>query len=706
MKNPFTHASWLAPSETSASPIITRDFTLERVDTGATLYVTGLGYFEAYLNGTRLGDELFQPVASDYEHRSFTKITYPTSDVFTHRIYYRRFEVASLLREGENRLEIRLGGGFYVQLERIAEGEMSYSDRVKCIFTLKNGDTELNSDGSERWSDSEITYSNLFIGEIHDFTAKPRSGRVVTLPSPESELTEQIGVPDRLIRTISPRLLAELDGKLIFDAGENVSGLVALRVREGFAGEITLRFAENLRPDGSLDFASTGLHPLTRDGREQIMCDRFICDGKARELVPKFVWHAFRCFELAGVSEAELESVEVRVIHADMALTAEFESDSEGLNFLFDAYVRTQLNNCHGSFPSDCPHRERLGYTGDGQICAPTAMLMLNSREFYRKWIRDILDCQCRETGHVQHTAPFQGGGGGPGGWGCAVVLVPYYFYRQFGEREVISECFEPMLRWIEYLKGHMEDGLVTSEVEGGWCLGDWCTLDECKIPEPLVNSCYLVKCLRIIVELAVELGREDAIPALKELDAQVCESLRRHYYDETRKVYSSGTQGADAYLAELGLQDVRVVAEYYERLGHFDTGFLGTDILCELLFREGYGEVAYRLLAGEGLGSYLHMKRHGATTIWERWTDKNSSNDHPMFGAPARQLFAGILGIRQCEGSYGWERIRIKPYLPEGMSYARGSIQTPRGRISVTLERRGSEVRIGSSVPDGIEIE
>lgn len=697
---PLAAARWIAPDRKSASPVIRREFLIgSGEDTSrAKLYITGLGFFEAYLNGRKLGDEYFQPLQTDYEPRAFDVITYPCRDRFTHKIFYLCYDVSPYLKSGENLLEIRLGGGWYVQNVRIAEGRMSYGDRPKCIYSLKLDRRIISSDGSESWSDSEITFSNLFIGEVHDPTAERRSGRVKVLDAPASELCPQYGQPDRLIRLITPKLLHRQDERDIYDTGENISGFVRVRARAGYTGEIVLRFAENLNPDGSLNFSSSGGNCRNADGSLQIMCDRFVCDGKARVFEPKFVWHAFRYFEISG----EYDSVEVLVIHADTPLTATFESDGEGLNFLFDAYVRTQLDNMHCGVVSDCPHRERLGYTGDGQICAPTAMLYFDCREFYLKWIHDILDCQDLERGHIQHTAPFMGGGGGPGGWGCAIVLVPYYYWKQYGDLDLIGECYEPMKRWISYLVKHSENGLVTSEEEGGWCLGDWCTLEKCTLPEPLVNTCYFIICLKLMQKMAAALGVDNDIPEFARLASYSLDAVREKYYDAKTGHCCDGSQGADVYAAWVGLDTIDAAAEYYDSLGHFDTGFLATDILCELLFDGGHGDVAYKLLSGDGQGSFLYMKRHGATTIWEHWL--GSSNNHPMFGACARQLHRGILGIRQPDDSYGWERVVISPCMPDGLGYAKGSILTQRGRISVSLTRADGEVIADITVPDSID--
>lgn len=676
--SPFHGAKWLAPDIPSPSPVIVRRFDAKK-DERAMLTLTGLGFFEARLNGKKLGDAMLSPTVTDYEPRVFTKITYPCRDRFTHRIYYKSFELSGLLLEGENVLEIQLGGGWYVQTERLAEGEMSYSDRVKCIYSLELSDRVIVSDGSEKWFASEITYSNLFIGEVIDPTASSETREVEILPDPESELCPELGAPDKIIRTIEPKPL----GNGIWDAGENISGFVRIVSKRGFVGKVTLTFSEELR-NGELNTGTSGSGHICSSGRAQIMTDVFVCDGSERVFEPKFVWHCFRYFKVEG----EFDSAEVVVVHSDVAVTSGFESDSEGCNFLYDAYIRTELDNMHGSFPSDCPHRERLGYTGDGQITAPTAMLLLDTREFYRKWIRDILDCQDPDTGHVQHTAPFMGGGGGPGGWGCAIVIVPYHFWQSFGETELLRECYPAMVKWIGYLVEHSEASLVVREEEGGWCLGDWCTLEKCTIPEPLVNSYYMVVSLRMMRKIAkrLELPFE-----FDKLEADILDSIKRNYFSGDYE----RTQGRLVYGAALGLVDIEECARYYDELGHFDTGFLGTDILCELLMKNGYADTFGKLLANDNMGSYLYMKRNGATTIWERW-QFGSSSCHPMFGGPARQLFEGILGIHPL--APGFEEYEIKPQLPNGMNYAKGFVTTPRGRISVSVYRteKGVEYTVG----------
>ena len=253
-----------------------------------------------------------------------------------------------------------------------------------------------------------------------------------------------------------------------------------------------------------------------------------------------------------------------------------------------------------------------------------------------------------------------------------------------------------------------MENGLVVREEEGGWCLGDWCMLDSGKIPESYVNTCYLVHTLRQMLEISGALGETEHVPAFRELEKEALTALQS-VLDKMRVEWEhSGNIGKGAaltYAVWLGFADIGELAAYYEALGHYDTGFLGTEILTGLLMDNGYADLCVRLINAEDVGGFLYMKRHGATTIWESWNGGGSHN-HPMFGASAARLFSGILGIRQAEGSYGWDTVRIIPYLPEGMNRASGSVSTPRGSITVSLERNpDGTVSNAVSVPDGITV-
>ena len=699
----FENAVWIGANDQCASPIISRRFEVS--GEGPTdLYITGLGYFEAKVNGRLVTADRFVPVQSDYEKRNTSAFYYPIHDTMTYRIYYYHYDISAMVQEGENLLEIQLGNGWYIQTERCGEGKMSYGDRLKAIYSIQAGEQSFVSDGSETWRASQIIYNNLFVGEVHDAGFVDTEEKPVEiLQVPESEMSEAIGTPDKVMRRIMPKCIAKVDGKKIYDVGENISGVVRV-TSYGKAGEkVTLRFAEVLNEDMSLNFTSTGAN-CRRSNRElQIQADEFICDGSGNVFEPKFVWHAFRYFEVTG----DISMAEVLVIHSACKVNSTFDSSSEGMNFLYETFVRTQLNNMHGSIPSDCPHRERLGYTGDGQVACQAAMTVLDSKEFYRKWIRDILDCQDIENGHVQHTAPLLGGGGGPGGWGCAIVIVPYQYYKQYGEVEMLQQCYEPMCRWIQYLLSRMDNGLVVREEEKGWCLGDWSTLEKCQIPEPYVNTYYFIKSLRMLKEIAAVIGKDEDIAYFDALDQKSCEAMLSCFCGEDGH-FCEGIQGADAYAVdlELGGEEQAAwlaadLAEKYDAMGYFDTGFLGTSVLVDVLFRYGNADTVFKLWESEKPGSFLYMKCHGATTIWEHWTDEKQSHNHPMFGGCSYHLFSSILGITQEKDSAGFEKLVIAPKIPQNLQTASGGFGIPAGEVKVAFEQVDDQVSFDIVLPE-----
>lgn len=415
------------------------------------------------------------------------------------------------------------------------------------------------------------------------------------------------------------------------------------------------------------------------------------------------------------------------VIHTDVAVTSSFSCSDPVLNWLYEAYIRTQLDNYHGCIPSDCPHRERLGYTGDGQLTAETAMLLLDAKELYRKWYQDILDSQGAETGHIPHTAPFLGGGGGPGGWGCAVYQVPLAWAKIYGDDSLLVQDYDAILRWFDYMDAHSEKGLVVREEEGGWCLGDWCfptSEEKEQLPEAFINTFYYLHGLQEMMQISEKMNNKLPI-RFAEREKNVKNAFLDAYFDPETGDFCEGRAAGNAYGLALGLGDERTkkhLVEKYEALGRFDTGIFGTSMLLEQLFSIGAGDLAVRLLTNDSeAASFAHMKRNGATTLWERW-DGRESHNHPMFGACVRLLFTQILGIRMTPsaqppvvnpaqpdvtappaqalkplngelqppavpGSTQHFSYEIRLSSQRQLTWAKGSIQTPDGILSVSWE-------------------
>ena len=513
-----------------------------------------------------------------------------------------------------------------------------------------------------------------------------------------------------MIRKLYPILIGEYDGRKIYDCRENIAGRVVLSCL-GKKGEcITVRHAEELAADGTLDFESAG-------GSDQLQQDHYICDGRIQTLHPLFCWHGFRYFETEGPCEVLC----AEVIHTDVAVTSSFSCSDPVLNWLYEAYIRTQLDNYHGCIPSDCPHRERLGYTGDGQLTAETAMLLLDTKELYRKWYQDILDSQGAETGHIPHTAPFLGGGGGPGGWGCAVYQVPLAWAKIYGDDSLLVQGYDAILRWFDYMDAHSEKGLVVREEEGGWCLGDWCfpaSEEKEQLPEAFINTFYYLHGLQEMMQISEKMNNKLLI-RFAEREKNVKNAFLDAYFDPETGDFCEGRAAGNAYGLALGLGDERTkkhLVEKYEALERFDTGIFGTSMLLEQLFSIGAGDLAVRLLTNDSeAASFAHMKRNGATTLWERW-DGRESHNHPMFGACVRLLFTQILGIRMMPAAQPPVVIPTQPDVTtqptQALKPLNGELQPP--AVPASAQHFSYEIRLSSQrqltwakgsiqTPDGI---
>jgi alpha-L-rhamnosidase len=662
-------AEFVCASEFScASPVFVKRITVVDPER-SEIEICGLGFFELYVNGKKVSDEVLVPPASDYGKRDLSSLYYPIHDTFSYRVYYCRYSLSEYLKKGENMIEVQLGGGYFYQDVCNGEGKRSYGCPT-LAFSLTVDGKEYLSDETMTWHDSSIVFGNLYVGETHDFRRKDTEEKPVLLSTtPLGTLYESDAPHDRIVRRIRPTVILRDGTRTVYDAGVNLSGVVSFTQNADCGEQTVVNHAEMI--DGSCNL-------MTASAGKILQSDVYISDGNENFCMPKFVFHGFRYFEIVG----NAEDVWVNEIHTDMPLRVRFSSDNEVLNFLFNASVQSLYSNMHAGVITDCPHREKLGYTGDGQLTADLGMTILSSEKFYEKWLRDIADGQDPDSGHVQHTAPFEGGGGGPGGWGGAIVIVPYMFDLHYDRPDVLRTYYPNMKKYISYMESRCEDGIVVREEEKGWCLGDWCTAEKVAIPEPFVNTYFLIKCLDYMTEVAVTLGDVDAPWAKKSEEYRA--HLKRHYYDESTRIYCNGIQGADAFAADIGLCDgemIRAIAEKYDRLGAFDTGIFGTDILIRVLFKHGFGDTAMKLLTSEKENSFGAWLRRGETSLCEYWCGRASHNHH-MFGAPLRYVFSHLLGVDD-----SGDRLKITPAALSFVVSSEADMETKLGNVFVRRE-------------------
>lgn len=715
----FGSAKWVSADKSISSPLFRAEFSAKNVK-NAEIYICGLGFFELYINGRRVSDDLLVPAFSQYCYRDLSAHYTERQDKMSYRTYVCFYNLNDYLADGDNAIGVQLGNGWY-NLSDTKNGDptwTSYGDLKLCYkIILEHNDgtkTEILSDESLRCSESEITYNNIYGGERHDYSVEKKGfatvgyddsawDKATVADAPVCEFYLQECFADNVIRTITPKKIKDFGETSIYDCGEGISGYAVIKSKENGA-TVTARYADALNDDFTLDF-----YPSGGDERK-LQQEVFKNTEEERVYYPHFCWHAFRYIEVSN--NAEIETV--NVTHYGCAVTSGFESDNEVLNWLYETYIRTQLDNMHCGVPSDCPHIERLGYTGDGQLCAEAVMLMTHSKSFYKKWMGDIADCQDVETGHVQHTTPFCGGGGGPAAWGGAIVVVPYMFFKTYGETDVIEQYLPNMLKYIDYMVAHSENGLVCRE-EKEWCLGDWCapmdlykpehhTKSRVLIPETYVNTVLFIKQMKMTMELAKVVSKEDLTAHLPELIKKASDMVNIAYYSPMTHCYCGDIQGANCLALDAGLGDektLQMTVEKYADRECFDTGIVATDVLPRILFESGNAQLAFDLMTARKSPSFGYMMEQGATTLWEDWLPERSLN-HPMFGALTRYLFTYLLGITQSADSAGFEKIVIKPCLVNGMNKASGYIVTEKGKISVSYEKEGDIVNFVIGIPEG----
>ena len=679
-------AKWIGTSVKSLPVDIQTEIDFN-TDEKAVITIGCMGTFKLYVNGKKVSDDLFLPLNTDFEERY--NIEYgdlPFEEKLAHRLYCPYYDITEYLKDGKNTIDFMLAPGFY-EFYEYGTAKICW----KIDITDKNGESRQTvSDGTEKYKEIFVKESNMITGETHDFTADNTPWQNVTIqPSPETPLYLQDCPADKIARVIKPKYL----GNNIYDAGEIMTGYAVLKSTK--AQTINVRYSELLNEDGTLN--------------EMHIYDQhttYITDDNERLLHPEFTWLCFRYFEVTG----DAEVTECAVIHSDVEVSSEFECSSDILNWLRKAYIRTQLANMHCGIPSDCPHTERRGYTGDGQLTCAASMMQLDAQKFYKKWIADICDCQDQKTGHIQYTAPFVPSGGGPGGWGCAIVMVPYEYYRSYGDKEIFAETFPKMLKWFEYMEMHSENELVTSDLPGVWCLGDWCApsqnqlnkLDGMIIPRPFVNTYFYVKAMEHFLEICDVTGNTEYKAEIQNRINIKKNAITATYFDEATGDFANNDQGANAFAVDLKLGDERTFANMiskYTTTKKYDTGIFGTDIVTRILFEKDRADVAFSLLTSKEDISFYNQIQNGATTLLEYWNGVRSQC-HPMFGAVTKYLFEYILGIRQTRNSVGYDEIIIEPVCMEYLPAAKGKIKTIKGEIAVEYD----EKEISIILPENIK--
>ena len=684
------------------APLIRKSFNISKPVKEIRFYGTGLGYFEPYFNGQRVGDEYFAPNQTNYDVRpklvgTERGITDPFQEYL---VMYLSYDLTDAVLEGENVFGVILGNGFYDVVKHwspMGYGTPRFIGQIE--VTYKDGTTEtIVSDESWKIEKSAIVKDQIFFGEHYDARLEHEGWNkpayddsawadVAIKPAPCGKLVPQNGPADRILEVYDPVSFEKMpEGGYHVKFPVEVSGWINLKnlnLKEGQKVEIKY-----------LGESGNGGNSYTAKGTGD------------ESYHARFTWFVFSEVEIYGLDNLTQEQVEAHLVCSDVEKSGEFKTSNDLINKINQIWQQSQIDNMHGSVASDCPHRERAAYTGDAQIVCVTVMHNFAAQQFYNKWLRDIRGAQI-PSGYVPNAAPWQPGCGGGVGWGAAMEILPWEFYNHYGDLRVLEQNYDAMkrhVRWMLTWVNPNTDIMLSQESDPWLNLGEWIPPRELPRTD-LVHTFFLWYCSDIVAKVSEILGQDGSeFVALRD---KTYDAFHKTFYDE--KTGSYGNYGSNIFALQIGVPAERhekvvaaLVANFAETNDHIDSGIIGTRYVFEILCANGLEDLAYKIMNQRDLPSFGYWVEQGSTTSWENWegTGGSGSHNHPMFGSGLSWFYRDLAGLRPIEA--GYKSFEVRPVLPDGLDWVEYTHNTTYGEIAIRWERQGDDFTLECTVPVG----
>lgn len=671
-------------TEAPPAPQFRKTFVLSKPVSRARVYVCGLGYYELRVNGRKVGDHVLDPAFTRYDRRAL----------------YVTYDVTEQMRGGFNAVGVVLGSGWYDMGTRAAWDfdKAPWRDRptVLCQLELTFADGTqriIVTDKTWRFSKSPIVFNSIRKGqtydarlEVPDWDASHLSdadwpfARVVD--GPKGRLMAQMMPPIKVVKTIEPVTVTEpKPGVYVFDLGQNIPGWARLKVSGPAGTEVVMRYAERLHDDGTIDQKAIAAHVK----EDNFQTDTYILRGEGTETwEPQFVYHGFQYVEVTGLpAEPDLDTLQGRVVHTALGRAGAFACSSELFNQIQRNLLWSYVGNFHG-YPTDCPHREKNGWTGDGHLAAEAGLYNFAAAAAYTKWMDDFKDEQ-RPTGELPGIVPTAGWGyhwGNGPAWDSAYVLIPWYLYQYRGDTRVLAEHYDRLKRYVDYLTSKADDHIVSIG------LGDRAPAKS-KTPEKVTSTGYYYRDAVIVSKIAALLDRNEEARRYADRALRIREAFNREFFDEQNGLYHGDTQTVLSCALTHGLVPPAAYPKVLDKLvamieqndGHLDAGILGTKYLIDALTAGGRADVVHTMATRTTYPSWGHWIEQGATTLWEQWDGKASRN-HIMFGHIGAWFYQVLGGINPDPQAVGFKHFIVKPQLLGDITWVRAEHESMYGRI------------------------
>ena len=718
---------WIAAHDAEISaPLLRREFNIESHEiVRARAYVCGLGYYELYANGERVGENVLDPATTYYDNdQPFelkSRVLYVTHDITDH------------LRSGANTVGLMLGHGWYSKEADIPVSPWhrdEYGDRPVALAQIEveladGSSLSIGTDTGWKTSPGPITYNDYNHGETYDarleqegwcepgFDDKPWSP-ALAVAGPRGVLTSQKLPPIRVVETIRAVDSWSLGEDVqVFDFGRSFSGWVKLRVTGDRGTIVRLRHTQSVFDDGSLDQRSN--RSMRHPARQS---DTYILRGSASEEVwePRFTLHGFRYVEIAGLPDtATLDTVDGRFVRSALEECGQFRCSNALFNQI-ESNVRRTFSCSLQGIPQDAIDRsERVGWLGDPGFVAEDYMYTLDGASFWTKWLDDIADSQ-KEDGFVPVISPIHWRDPHDSYWESFVewqssyALFAWYVYWYYDDERILEVHYEGLAKLEQFLSGLAKGGLLT--VGAGDHMepqADGTSSGEpVHTPADITSNAYYYIDVWILAEAARILGRTEDADRYAGLAGEIKDAFNEKYLDASTNQYGPGTQCANAVALHLDLVPEDRATAVLENLiseirdncgGNLSTGIIGTNCVVQALSMYERADVMFDVATKTTYPSWGHQVLAGATTIWETWEgDPHYSLNMKMFGSVQKFFYRDIAGIRPASPGYG--RTTVKPRVVGDLEWAEASVETVRGRVAVEWRATNGSFSMNVTVP------
>lgn len=693
------------------APYFRRRFNLDKPIKSARAYIAVAGLYRLSLNGQVVGNHFLDPAFTRYDRR----ILYVTHDV------------TSLLQQGDNAVGVLLGNGWYNHQAKAVWNFDSAPWRRRPAFCMDlhieyaDGTSELiATDGSWRTSQGPLIYNNLYTGEHHDFRIPRFKGwdtpsyddsfwegvQLRAVPAPV--VSAQLMVPIRQVEHITPASIRKIGpSHVVYDFGRNMAGVATIKLRGTEGTKVMMRYGERLKADGTLDMTNIDVYYRGDSNEEPFQTDILYLDGNDNEFCPQFSYKGFRYVEVEADGDIDIAGVTAHFVHSDVPVVGTIASANPLLDKIFAATNQAYISNLMG-YPTDCPQREKNGWTGDGHLAIETALYTYDAYTVYRKWLQDHRDEQ-QPNGVLPDIIPTGGWGYGTDNgldWTSTIAIIPWNIYLFYGDERPLRECYDNIRRYVDYV-----DRMSPSHLSS-WGRGDWVPVRSHSDKE-LSSSIYFYIDALILAKAATMFGFTADSQRYTVLASDIRNAINRKFLNVQTGIYAGGSQTEMSMPLMWGVvpDDMRAkvagnLAADVRRQGyHLDVGVLGCKAILNALSENGYAYEAWRIAVQDTYPSWGYWVKNGATSLLENWdlkAERDISDNHIMFGEIGAWMYKGLGGIFPDETKPGFRHIILRPNFIRELPHFEASHRSPYGQIKSSWSCKGKKVTYKVTIPAG----